>query len=143
MYFIYLFFFYRFILFYPVFNYDFFANWDFSRRCLLSRKRKLSELYFATVGIAGATEGTPTDSRYRQNEQAFLDANDLTKYVPSLHYSLDLLYIGFIYFYLFILPSLLLLSSLSRSTNNPLEVATLTNPPYHLFPTMPLSHLTL
>ncbi|GAB1217677.1 chromatin modification-related protein VID21 [Aspergillus terreus] len=49
-------------------------------RCLVSRKRKLSELYFATVGFAGATENTPPDSLlYHQKEQAFLDANDLSK----------------------------------------------------------------
>ena len=54
-----------------------------SRHCLLSRKRKLTELYFATVGFAGATDGggggALADSRYRQKEQAFLDANDLSK----------------------------------------------------------------
>lgn len=51
------------------------------RRCLLSRKRKLSELYFATVGLGGgATDGgASSDSRYQQKEQAFLDANDLAK----------------------------------------------------------------
>jgi chromatin modification-related protein VID21 len=49
------------------------------RRCLLSRKRKLSELYFATVGYAGATENPFADSVYREKEQAFLDANDITK----------------------------------------------------------------
>jgi chromatin modification-related protein VID21 len=38
----------------------------------------LSELYFATVGYAGATE-TFADSAYREKEQAFLDANDITK----------------------------------------------------------------
>ncbi|RAL05849.1 MYB and HSA domain protein [Aspergillus ibericus CBS 121593] len=48
-------------------------------RCLSSRKRKLSELYFATVGFAGATENAPADSLYHQKEQAFLDANDLSK----------------------------------------------------------------
>jgi chromatin modification-related protein VID21 len=42
---------------------------------LLSRKRKLTELYYATVGFEGAT----ADSLYQQKEQAFLDANDLTK----------------------------------------------------------------
>ncbi|KAJ5143652.1 uncharacterized protein N7515_002439 [Penicillium bovifimosum] len=42
--------------------------------CLSRRKRKLSALYLATVGF-GATE----DAHYRQKEQAFLDANDLTK----------------------------------------------------------------
>ncbi|KAK2753584.1 chromatin modification- protein VID21 [Arachnomyces sp. PD_36] len=48
-------------------------------RCLLSRKRKLSELYFATVGFAcGATEHSQT-AFYQQKEKAFLDANDLTK----------------------------------------------------------------
>ncbi|KAL2835734.1 hypothetical protein BJY01DRAFT_68000 [Aspergillus pseudoustus] len=48
-------------------------------RCLLSRKRKLSELYFATVGYAGATENPFADSVYQEKEQAFLDANDITK----------------------------------------------------------------
>ncbi|OQE27505.1 hypothetical protein PENSTE_c004G00267 [Penicillium steckii] len=43
--------------------------------CLLSRKRKLTELYYATVGFEGAT----ADSLYNQKEQAFLDANDLAK----------------------------------------------------------------
>ncbi|KAL4906517.1 chromatin modification-related protein eaf1 [Aspergillus multicolor] len=47
-------------------------------RCLLSRKRKLSELYFATVGYAGATD-TFADSAYQEKEQSFLDANDITK----------------------------------------------------------------
>jgi chromatin modification-related protein VID21 len=46
---------------------------------LSSRKRKLSELYFATVGFAGATENAPADSLYHHKEQAFLDANDLSK----------------------------------------------------------------
>lgn len=53
-------------------------TWNF-RRCLLSRKRKLSELYFATVGFAGATENASADPLYHQKEQAFLDANDLSK----------------------------------------------------------------
>ncbi|KAJ9378017.1 hypothetical protein DTO063F5_7904 [Paecilomyces variotii] len=48
-------------------------------RCLLSRKRKLSELYFATVGFTGATGGAPADALYQQKEQTFLDANDLSK----------------------------------------------------------------
>ncbi|KAJ5938717.1 hypothetical protein N7466_001851 [Penicillium verhagenii] len=43
--------------------------------CLLSRKRKLTELYYATVGFEGAT----ADALYHQKEQAFLDANDLSK----------------------------------------------------------------
>ncbi|KAJ5614254.1 hypothetical protein N7528_007908 [Penicillium herquei] len=43
--------------------------------CLLSRKRKLTELYYATVGFEGAT----ADSLYHQKEKAFLDANDLSK----------------------------------------------------------------
>ncbi|KAJ5973582.1 hypothetical protein N7481_010792 [Penicillium waksmanii] len=43
--------------------------------CLLSRKRKLTELYYATVGFQGAT----ADSLYNQKERAFLDANDLSK----------------------------------------------------------------
>ncbi|PCH02511.1 HAS subgroup [Penicillium occitanis (nom. inval.)] len=48
-------------------------------RCLQSRKRKLSELYFATVGYLGATDGAIADTLYEQKKQAFLDANDLTK----------------------------------------------------------------
>lgn len=44
------------------------------RNCLSRRKRKLSALYLATVGF-GATE----DAHYHQKEQAFLDANDLSK----------------------------------------------------------------
>ena len=51
------------------------------RRCLQSRKRKLSELYFATVGYLGATDGAIGDTLYEQKKHAFLDANDLTKYV--------------------------------------------------------------
>jgi chromatin modification-related protein VID21 len=47
--------------------------------CLLSRKRKLSELYFATVGYAGATDIRPPDHLYHQKEQAFLDGNDLSR----------------------------------------------------------------
>jgi chromatin modification-related protein VID21 len=48
---------------------------------LLSRKRKLSELYFATVGFGcGATERSQ-GALYQQKEKAFLDANDITKYV--------------------------------------------------------------
>ncbi|KAJ5112320.1 hypothetical protein N7532_000365 [Penicillium argentinense] len=43
--------------------------------CLLSRKRKLTELYYATVGFEGATG----DTLYQQKERAFLDANDLSK----------------------------------------------------------------
>ena len=50
------------------------------------------------MGLAGATEGAPPDSLYQQKEQAFLDANDLSKYVPSLHYSTLLLQIPSIYF---------------------------------------------
>ncbi|KAK2785940.1 chromatin modification- protein VID21 [Onygenales sp. PD_12] len=48
-------------------------------RCLLSRKRKLSELYFATVGFPAATGPSPQALQYRQKEQEFLDANDLAK----------------------------------------------------------------
>ncbi|KAH8693626.1 hypothetical protein BGW36DRAFT_383384 [Talaromyces proteolyticus] len=47
-------------------------------RCLLSRKRKLSELYFATVGT-GAAEGATADTLYERQRQEFLDANDLSK----------------------------------------------------------------
>ncbi|KAJ5149851.1 hypothetical protein N7448_001429 [Penicillium atrosanguineum] len=43
--------------------------------CLLSRKRKLTELYYATVGFEGAT----ADAHYLRKEQAFLEANDLSK----------------------------------------------------------------
>lgn len=54
----------------------------------------MSELYFATVGFAGATDGgAPTDSRYQHREQAFLDANDVTKYVFSCYYLLSLIII--------------------------------------------------
>lgn len=48
-----------------------------------SRKRKLSELYFATVGIPGATEGATAGALYQQKEHQFLEANDLSKYVLS------------------------------------------------------------
>ncbi|KAE8551678.1 hypothetical protein EYB25_005568 [Talaromyces marneffei] len=48
-------------------------------RCLQSRKRKLSELYFATVGYLGANDGALANTLYEQKKQAFLDANDLTK----------------------------------------------------------------
>ncbi|KAF7717361.1 Chromatin modification-related eaf1-like protein [Penicillium ucsense] len=44
-------------------------------KCLLSRKRKLTELYYATVGFESAT----ADALYSQKEQAFLEANDLTR----------------------------------------------------------------
>jgi len=47
---------------------------NFFRTCLSRRKRKLSALYLATVGF-GATE----DPQYAQQEQSFLDANDLSK----------------------------------------------------------------
>ncbi|KAJ5907422.1 hypothetical protein N7495_000104 [Penicillium taxi] len=43
--------------------------------CLLSRKRKLTELLYATVGFEAATG----DSLYERKEQAFLDANDITQ----------------------------------------------------------------
>ena len=56
-------------------NEEFIANLVV-RNCLSRRKRKLSALYLATVGF-GATE----DPHYPQQEQAFLDANDLSKYV--------------------------------------------------------------
>ncbi|CAG7919634.1 unnamed protein product [Penicillium olsonii] len=47
---------------------------NFCSTCLSRRKRKLSALYLATVGF-GATE----DPQYPEHEQAFLDANDLSK----------------------------------------------------------------
>lgn len=65
----------------------------FFRRCLLSRKRKLSELYFATVGSPNSSDAAaPQNDLYRQNETAFLDANDLTKY--ALSYAISMLTIG-------------------------------------------------
>ncbi|KAF3481648.1 MYB and HSA domain-containing protein [Arthroderma uncinatum] len=49
-------------------------------RCLSSRKRKLSELYYATAAFPHPSEGSPqSDPEARQREAAFLDANDLTK----------------------------------------------------------------
>lgn len=53
------------------------------------------------MGLAGATEGAPPDSLYQQKEQAFLDANDLSKYVPSLHYSTLLMQIPSVYFFIY------------------------------------------
>ncbi|KAM5481602.1 hypothetical protein McanCB56680_004138 [Microsporum canis] len=46
-------------------------------RCLSSRKRKLSELYYATAIFPHPSEGSV--QREPQKEAAFLDANDLTK----------------------------------------------------------------
>jgi len=46
----------------------------------LSRKRKLSELYFATVSLVDP-EAAPKEPSYLEEEQAFLNANDLAKYV--------------------------------------------------------------
>lgn len=71
----------RFILFSVRLRVDLSLTVNF-RRCLSSRKRKLSELYFATVGCA--TESATGDPIYQQKEQAFLDANDLTKYVLTM-----------------------------------------------------------
>lgn len=53
------------------------------RTCLRSRKRKLHELYFATVHCT-AVESKPSDAVEDQNEASFLDANDITKYVKEL-----------------------------------------------------------
>jgi hypothetical protein len=49
------------------------------RRCLLSRKRKLSELFSIT-----AYPLTPDDPAYKQKLQAFHDANDLTRYISRV-----------------------------------------------------------
>ncbi|KAK2748295.1 chromatin modification- protein VID21 [Myotisia sp. PD_48] len=48
-------------------------------RCLLSRKRKLSELYFATVGFSRIAGHYLQSDFHPPTEAAFLDANDLTK----------------------------------------------------------------
>lgn len=40
------------------------------------------------MGVATATETAVSPSAYHQKEQAFLDANDLSKYVSSYVYSL-------------------------------------------------------
>ena len=55
------------------------------RNVVLSRKRKLSELYFATVSLGGIDSPgcAPGDELYSQQEAAFLDANDITKYAYS------------------------------------------------------------
>ncbi|KAL9112472.1 MAG: hypothetical protein Q9227_003314 [Pyrenula ochraceoflavens] len=44
--------------------------------CLRSRKRKLNELYFATVTCT-ILDANPSDTSYQQNERRFLDENDL------------------------------------------------------------------
>ncbi|KAI9873876.1 MAG: chromatin modification- protein VID21 [Pleopsidium flavum] len=62
--------------------------------CVASRKRKLSELYFATVSIPG-TEPLPqqlsyrTAKTYNNDEFAFLQANDIAKQSPTLEESDD------------------------------------------------------
>ncbi|ERF75402.1 hypothetical protein EPUS_00195 [Endocarpon pusillum Z07020] len=48
------------------------------RRLLLSRKRKLSELYYATVSW-GDLETTVHNPQYQEKERLFLDANDIQK----------------------------------------------------------------
>ena len=55
----------------------------------------MSELYYATVGVATATETAVSPSAYHQKEQAFLDANDLSKYVFSYVYLLISLFRSF------------------------------------------------
>ncbi|EEP79929.1 predicted protein [Uncinocarpus reesii 1704] len=54
------------------------AKNDEIERCVQSRKRKLSELYFATVVCLGTNVSLQTE-QYRRQEAAFLDANDITK----------------------------------------------------------------
>ena len=49
------------------------------RRLLLSRKRKLSELYYATVSC-GDLETAVHNPQYQEKERLFLDANDIQKY---------------------------------------------------------------
>lgn len=49
------------------------------RRLLLSRKRKLSELYYATVSLGDHVPSTK-NPQYQENERLFLDANDIEKY---------------------------------------------------------------
>lgn len=48
------------------------------RRLVLSRKRKLSELYYATVSC-GAIEANRKNPEYLDKEQLFLAANDIEK----------------------------------------------------------------
>ncbi|WEW61289.1 RNA polymerase II transcription elongation factor SpEAF [Emydomyces testavorans] len=54
------------------------AKNDEIERCVQSRKRKLSELYFATINCLG-TRISLQSEQYRRQEAAFLDANDITK----------------------------------------------------------------
>ncbi|KAI2415301.1 RNA polymerase II transcription elongation factor SpEAF, partial [Ophidiomyces ophidiicola] len=54
------------------------AKNDEIERCVSSRKRKLSQLYFATVNCLG-TKISLQSEQYRRQEAAFLDANDITK----------------------------------------------------------------
>ncbi|EFW19730.1 conserved hypothetical protein [Coccidioides posadasii str. Silveira] len=54
------------------------AKNDEIERCVQSRKRKLSELYFATVACLG-TKISLQSEQYRRQEAAFLDANEITK----------------------------------------------------------------
>ena len=91
----------------------------------------MSELYYATVGVAtGATDGP-----YHQKEQAFLDANDLSRYVPSLHFSQDPP-LGLFYFNLIPYPVSCSRRCRVSASNRPLEVVTSMNLLYHHFPTM-------
>lgn len=56
------------------------------RRLLSSRKRKLSELYYATVSL-GEGDTTTTNPRYLDKERLFLEANDIQKYVHLEEFS--------------------------------------------------------
>lgn len=58
------------------------------RRLLLSRKRKLSELYYATVSW-GDLETTVHNPQYQEKERLFLDANDIQKYAYHCHCSTE------------------------------------------------------
>ncbi len=49
------------------------------RRLLLSRKRKLSELYYATVSL-GDLDTTTGNPYCKEKERLFLRANDIEKY---------------------------------------------------------------
>ena len=59
-----------------------------SRTLLLSRKRKLSALYFCTSYATVDTSKYDTQE-YRDNERAFLDANDLQRSVITSYIITD------------------------------------------------------
>jgi hypothetical protein len=57
------------------------------RNVLLSRKRKLSALYYSSL-YATVDTSKYDNAEYRDHECAFLDANDLERSVTSLHTTL-------------------------------------------------------